>query len=614
MKIYFINEIIHRVDGSSVLNCASLTNRRMLKLRQTGDNQLPPIFKGTAYSITWKYHLRHRIIVTIAPITTPQTFWPNLILNNFYAHDLNIPQKIRYKLLRLPTLIVKRMIEDLSQQNFDLYKHYLPEPYLSELQFHCKRFTAFKTAITLMMHKGISQQASEAIYNIYGSDYSEILSNSTKLCAIQTFNSKALSKELCAFKWLIHQASCGSTIINSSDIPAQHREAIEWCRKNRLIIGGMDKFQLVYHAVQQRSIRLEMQRISTAFFPKYANSEIAYAHSRYSGLVGFFRNQQYLEQVSTSINSRISYICSDSLAITKEFITELSATLQLLGSPEPYLVIRNQNGAQIYSDADAILTTLNNFPKLNPDYRTFIIPELHHFTGGEHLLLLKQITERDRIIAISNLNIATDFEVGTQIAKQLSAYFPTTHISNSDHVSISDNISTLSFDISKIISKLKDVRMLVAICDHPEIISIINRSLHNESFETVLISNGSVFKRHDKVIIQPNTARIESAFLCRLLSTNDRGVYAESLEGHIRIPAVLLRNSWASLGFAMTPELACSIGIADAVLVCKDVKKRSLLNALQDYKISIKTCFTYHDNEAPTNLPFSIQRVTPTVE
>lgn len=614
MKIYLVTDVSHRVDGTSVVHCVVPDNQRLLTLRLTSCPNLPPVIAGTAYHFTWKHHLGRKEIVTAAPASTPNKLWPHIVSNNFYAQDLRLPSKVKSILLSIDADISQKLIEDFSQQAFGLFEQYVPEPYISELKFCCRRFSNLQTALTSMMQAGITQQACEAIYDLYGEAYSEIIKSPTRLMEFQASNAKVISDECRALKWLDQNANCGSTIVNSSDIPVELWEAVNWCKQNKLVIGGIEKLQLVSHAVQQRLLRIEIQRVCRGFFPKHSNSEINYAYSRYSGLMGILYEQSFLEAVSTSVNSRFSYISSDSATTIHQYITEASAILQLLGNPPPYLVVRNKNDAQRYFTADADLTYLMDLPEPDLIYRTVIVPDLHHYTTGDYHQLFRKLTDKDRIVAISNLAAATEFHVGTQIARQLAAYFPSANITSATNTAILTNIEISDLDIQELALELNRERTLVAVCDHPGVIIAVNNISLHISEDVALISAGSIFRRNDKVTIHSPTLGSEPSIFCRLLSTNDKGVYAEAPGGYIRIPSSLLNKSFVSPGFAMTPELACSIGIKDAILVCRDTNKDMLIRMLLDIKITIKKCLTYSSIDLPDQLPCSIQRITPIVE
>jgi hypothetical protein len=614
MKTYLVTEITHRVDGTSVVHCVVPENQRSLTLRLAGRPYLPPVITGAAYIFTWKYHLGRKEIVTAAPAAIPNKLWPHIVSKNFYAKGLRLPNKIKLFLLSIDENSSKKLTEDLSKQSFGLFEQYLQEPYISELKLHCRRSKLLQDAMTSMMQSGISQQVSEAIYDLYGVAYSEVMQDPIKLMEFQFSNSTTMSKECRFLKWLEHKSSCGSTVINTSDIPFELSGAAEWCEQNKLVIGGSEKIQLTTHAIQQRLLRLEIQRVCHGFFPKYVHSEIDYAYSRYSGLMGFLYEQNFLEAVSTSINSRFSYILSDSATVTNQYITEASAIIQLLGNSPPHLVARDQNSAKYYSSADADITYINDLPDPDSSYRTVIIPDLHHYTTGEYYQLFKKLTDRDRIIAISNLAAATESHIGTQIARQLATYFPSVNITPVKSTVKLPYLETSELNILALISELSSDSKLVAICDHPTFITKINSMSLQRSKGVVLIAAGSAFKRNDKVTIHPPMAWPEPSFFCRLISTNDNGLYAEAPKGHIRISSTLLNNSFVSPGFAMTPELACSIGIMDAVLVCRDTSKDKLINMLLDFKITIKKCLTYRTIDFTGQLPYSIQRITPIVE
>lgn len=614
MKIYLVTEVSHRVDGTSSVHCVAPNNQRSLTLRLNSRPHLPPVIAGTAYNFTWKYKLGRKEILTAAPVSIPNELWSHMVSKNFYAHNLSLPSKIKSTLLSIDVDISKKLLEELPQLALGLFEHYVPEPYISELKLHCRHFSNLRVAITAMMQAGITQQACEAIYNLYGIAYSEVIQDPIKLREFQPSNATVMSDECRALKWLEQKANCGSTIVSDCDIPIELREAINWCKRNKLVISGIERLQLTTHAIQQRLLRLEIQRVCRGFFPKYSSSEIDYAYSRYSGLVGMLYEQNFLEAVSTSVNSRFSYISSDSVSTTDQYITEVSAILQLLGNPSPYFVVRNKADAQRYSSTDADLTYLMDLPEPNFSYRTLIVPDLHHYTAGDYHQLFKKLTDRDRVVAISNLAAATEFHVGTQIARQLAAYFPSTNITNVTKKSTLTNIKTSNLDMLELTSELNMERTLVAVCDHPSVITAVNNILSHRSEEVVLISSGSIFRRNDKVIIHSPTSRSEPSIFCRLLSTNDKGVYAEAPGGYIRIPSSLLNNSLVSPGFAMTPELACSMDIKDVILVCMDANKDTLTGMLLDFKITIKKRLTYSTIEFTDQLPSSIQRVTPIVE
>lgn len=614
MKTYLVTDINHRVDGTSIVRCIEKDNQRSLTLKLIGRPHLPPMLAGAAYNLTWKYHLGRKEILTATPISIPSKLWPHMVSKGFYADDLKLPNKVKSTLLNIDKETTKKLADSLPKQILGLFEEYLPEPYMSILKFHCNRFRDFQDAMTSMMSAGISQQSSEAIYSYYGADFSEIIKTPTKLMEFQASDETTKNKKCRLLNWLNHEANYGSTIINYSDIPAEFSGAVNWCKQNKLIIEGLGKVQLTSHAIQQRLLRIEIQRICRGFTPKYANSEIDYAYSRYSGLMGIYYEQNFPEAVSTSINSRFSYISAESVNITNQYINEVSAILQILGNPPPLLIIRNQTNGHHYSNADADLNFLNDLPHSDSGYRTIIIPDLHHYTIGAYHLLFKKLTERDRIIAISNLATATDFNVGSQIAKQLATYFPSASITNATHPATLIKIDTLPLDIPKIVSDLNNKRALVAVCDHPDIIKKLNNISRQQSQETVFISGSSVFRRTDKIIIHPPALQPESSFFCRLISTNDNGVYADSTDGHMRIPSSLLNNSSVSLGFAMTPEMACSIGIKEAVLVCRSSHKDGILRLLLDHKVTVERCFTYSDTELPYERHSSIQRITPTIE
>lgn len=614
MKTYLVTDISHRVDGTSIVRCIEKDNQRSLTLKLIGRPHLPPILAGAAYNLTWKYHLGRKEILSATPISIPSKFWPHMVSKNFYADDLKLPNKVKSILLNIDRATTTKLADNLHKPTFGLLEEYLPEPYISILKFHCNRFLDFQDAMTSMMRAGISQQSSEAIYSYYGADYSEIIKTPAKLMEFQASEETTKNKECRLLNWLHQETNYGNTIINYSDIPAEFNDAVNWCKENKLIIEGLGKVQLTPHAIQQRLLRIEIQRICRGFTPKYANSEIDYAYSRYSGLMGIYYEQNFPEAVSTSINSRLSYISAESANITNQYITEVSAILQILGNPPPLLILRKQTNDHHYSNADADLNLLNELPPQDSGYRTIIIPDLHHYTIGDYHLLFKKLTERDRIIAISNLTTATNFNVGTQIAKQLATYFPSVSITNATCPAKLIKIETSTLDIPEIVSCLNSERTLVAVCDNPDIIKKLNNISRQQSQEVVLISGTSVFRRTDKITIHSSVPQSEPSFFCVLLSTNDKGVYAEASDGYVRIPSSLLKDSFVSLGFAMTSEMACSIGIKNAILVCRNSKKNGLLSLLLDHKITIKRCFSYSDTELPYELHGSMQRITPTIE
>ena len=102
--------------------------------------------------------------------------------------------------------------------------------------------------------------------------------------------------------------------------------------------------------------------------------------------------------------------------------------------------------------------------------------------------------------------------------------------------------------------------------------------------------------------------------MCTLLATSDKGIYADSPSGPKRISAQVLNESQTVTGFAMVPEVACTIGIKEVILVCRASNEDTLSKTLMSYGINIQSCLTYQNTEHSLKLSCSIQRIVPFVE
>lgn len=614
MTIYLVNEISHRLDGTTVVNCITQGSHRQLNLRLSAGSSDTAILVGSAYDCTWRFKLGIRNVTSASPATIPGSFWPVLVSKSFYIPNLTLPKKLRLILLGLTPSLQTQLLSSLSKHDTALFEGYLPEPYLSELTFHVAQSQQRHLTLSAMVRAGMSASNSEAIFAAHGKDSLQVIKDPMKLRQFQPILPDSLNDGYRLIEWLERNAKCGSTIVNELDIPPGLRHRIDWCKTQKLLIGGMGKVQLVTHAIQQRLLRQQIQRVTDGFFPRYAASEIDYAYSRYSGLLGTLDGQDFYEAVSTAINSRISYLSSSSLPSTLDFISELSAMIQLLGAQAPLIVVRSKEHTLRYSSLDSEFKLISELPHIEDGYRSFIAPDLHHYSISEYHCLFSTLTSKDRLVAISDLANSTPHYPGTQIARQLSTYFQNTTIRSHLSNAVQSTVQHLPFEILGITNLLRTSKNLTAICDDMGLTATINNSSRGYSETIVLATPNETFRRGDKVIINPCASSELPSFFCTLLSTNDKDIYAESSSGPMRISAQVLNDAQGVSAFAMIPETACSIGIKEAILVCKDLNKINLFSMLMDYGINIKACYTYQDTEHSLKLPPSIQRVIPIVE
>ncbi|MGR6653223.1 hypothetical protein [Pseudomonas entomophila] len=614
MTIYLVNEISHRLDGTTVVNCITQRSHRRLNLRLSAGSSDTAILVGSAYDCTWRFKLGIRNVTSVLPATIPDCFWPVLVSKSFYIPNLTLPKKLRSTLLGLSPPLQTQLLSSLSKRETTLFEGYLPEPYLSELAFHIAESQQRHLTLSAMLRAGISVRNSEAVFAVHGKESLQVIKDPMRLRQFQPLAPDSLHDGYRLIEWLERSAKCGSTIINELDIPPDLRHRIDWCKSQKLIIGGMGKVQLVTHAIQQRLLRQQIQRVSDGFFPRYAASEIDYAYSRYSGLMGTLDGQDFYEAVSTAINSRISYLSSSSLPSTLDFISELSAMIQLLGAQAPLIVVRSKEHTLRYSSLDSECKLISELPQIEDGYRSFIAPDFHHYSISDYHSLFTALTPKDRLVAISDLANATTHYPGSQVARQFSEYFQHADIPGSPGSAIKSINDTTPFDLLVAIEKLKANKRLAAICDDMGIAETINRFSVNMSEDVLLATPDRTYYKYDKAIIYPQISSGLSPFFCTLLSTSDKGIYADSPSGPKRISAQVLNESQTVTGFAMVPEVACTIGIKEVILVCRASNEDTLSKTLMSYGINIQSCLTYQNTEHSLKLSCSIQRIVPFVE
>lgn len=615
MTTYLVNRTSHRLDGTTVVNCITQGNHRQLNLRLCQGSSDTAILAGSAYDFTWHFKLGIRNVTAVQPATIPNCFWPVLVSKNFYTQNLTLPKKLKSVLLRLAAPLQAQLLSSLSKHDATLFEGYLPEPYLSELTFHVAESQQRQVILSAMQRAGVSTSNSETIFAIYGKESLQVISDPMKLRQFQSLPAPdSLHNGHRLIEWLDRNAKCGSTFANEQDIPPGLRNQIDWCKSKKLIIVGKGKVQLVTHAIQQRLLRQQIQRVCEGFFPRYAPSEIEYAYSRYSGLMGTLDGQDFFDSVSTAINSRISYVSSGDLPSTLKYMSELSAIIQLLGAQTPYIIVRSKVQVLRYSKLDIECKLISELSHIDENYRTLIAPDLHHYTIIEYHSLFSSLTNKDRLVAISDLTNSTPNLPGTQVARQLSKYFPNPIISARSSNAVESKVQSLPFELPVITNLLRSSKNLTAICDNVGLTTMINSSSANRTTPIVMVTPDKTFRKNDRIVIQPLPSTGIQPFFCTLLSTNDKGIYVESHSGSTRISSLTLAGALSYTGFAMPPEVACSIGIKEALLVCKDSIKAALSRMLIDYGMNIKVCFTYQDTEYSLSHSPCIQRITPRVE
>jgi hypothetical protein len=571
---------------------------------------------GRTYDFTWKYYQGLKVILAAKPVPTPTEFWEKLISSSFYVEGLHLPSKIKLNLLTLNVKFISAMLEQLYHGNYTLLDSVLPEPYASAYVFHNKQKDSLFSALFEMTRLGLSQPAAETLYFLYGGNYKATLATPEKLFDHPLPESLKATPKYGLIEFINQKAACGITILDNLTIPQVFQSSIDACRKQGLIVTGLNKLQLSTHAIQQRLLRLELQRLTRGFYPRYAESEITYSYSRYFGIIGTLDKVNFQSQVTTAINSRLTYLSCDSHNRASSYIDELSAILQILGHSVPYLVTRTKRESDYFSNniIDVAAITLKALPTSDKSYRTIIIPNFHYYTLAELHQLFTKLTERDRIVAMSDLNRATHSHSGTLVAKQLAKYFPQEDISSREQQIHLHTNEPLKFNSLKVKQDLMESHLRVAVCDNHELAHAINQLLLDPSQPTVLIKSNSAYKKHDRVIIHHLGTHGDSPVHCQLLSTNDNGIYAASRLGYIRISASSLHASTVSHAYAMTVEMAIDLEIPEVILVSSWAHTPTLRTLLADHGIRVIRSYVYSAADFPDFGIPAIQRITPMVE